>query len=118
MFDAKFVGVLFQGHADRPRRQWFIGVIVAPHGIDGVQIGRSDGTVSFQPNISFRTHEQQYIVSLPFGFRTVILGAFTFGKAVVITAPQTLPFGATSQKSASRSLIEAEQTASVSKQGN
>ena len=34
------------------------------------------------------------------------------------TAPQTLPFGATSQKSASRSLSEAEQTASVSKQGN
>ena len=75
VFNTELIGVLFQGHADRPRCQWFIGVIVAPHGIDGVQIGRSDGAVSFQPNISFRTHEQQHIVGLWLGFHTVIEAA-------------------------------------------
>ena len=94
VFNTELIGVLFQGHPDRPRCQWFIGVIVAPHGIDGVQIGRSDGAVSFQPNISFRTHEQQYIVGLPFGFHSVILGAITFGKTVVVVDQTSQAFQA------------------------
>lgn len=92
MLDAKFIGVFFQCHAHRPHSQWFIGVVIAPHGIDGVQIRRSNSAVGFQSDIAFRVHEQQYIVRLSLSLHTVVPGSVAFGEPVVVgdQPPQTI----------------------------
>ena len=72
----------------------FVGVIVAPDTVNGVQIGRGNGAVRFQTDISFRAQEQQHIIRIPSCLFTVVLGTAAFGKAVVIRYQPTQTFRA------------------------
>ena len=92
VLQAKFIGVLFERHAHRPRGQRLIGVVIAPHGINSVEISGSNGAVGFQSDVPLRAQEQQHIVCFLFGFRAVVPGTSAFGEAVVISnqSPQTI----------------------------
>ena len=84
VLQAKLIGVLFQRHAHCPRRQRFVGVVLTPHGIDGVEIDGGDGAVGLQSDVPLRAQEQENIVRLLFGLHTVVLCAGAFSEAVVV----------------------------------
>ena len=75
VLQAELVGVLFEGHAHRPRGARLVGVVAAPQAIDTVQRGGRDGAVGLQADVALGAEEQQHVVGLSLGFHTVILGA-------------------------------------------
>ena len=89
VFQTKFVCVFLQCHADRSCRQRLVGVIVAPKAVDSVQIGRGDGAVRFQTDISLRAQEQQHVIRITPCLFSVVLGTAAFREAVVIRYQST-----------------------------
>lgn len=64
MLQAELLGVLFEGHAHRPRGARLVGVVAAPQAIDAVQRGGRDGAVGLQADVALGAEEEQHIVGL------------------------------------------------------
>ena len=84
VLQAELVGVLFEGHAHRPRGARLVGVVAAPQAIDAVQRGGRDGAVGLQADVALGAQKQQHIVGLAARILTVCFRLRAFGEAEVI----------------------------------
>ena len=81
ILQAELVGVLLEGHAHRPRGKRLVGVVAAPHGVDGVQRGGGNGAVGLQADVALGAEKQQHIVGLAARVLTVCFRLRAFRKA-------------------------------------